>query len=95
MTDRIARLRNHELNIERYQGLLKTRLSDIEQHYIEKRLSEERFSVAMLQFMAPNFQTATRRAVASSRPLASGDGSEGAWGSASGRRNTREGCELP
>jgi hypothetical protein len=44
-------LRNHELNIERYQGLLKTKLSDIEQHYIEKRLSEERFSVAMLQFM--------------------------------------------
>ena len=60
MTDRIARLRNHELNIERYQDLLKTRLSDIEQHYIEKRLSEERFSVAMLQFMAPNFQTVMR-----------------------------------
>jgi hypothetical protein len=61
MTDRIARLRNHELNIARYQGLLKTRLSDIEQHYIEKRLSEERFSVAMLQFMAPNSQTAMQK----------------------------------
>jgi hypothetical protein len=55
MIDRMARLRNHELAIERYQDLLKTRLSDVEQHYIEKRLYEERLSIAMLQFMAPSF----------------------------------------
>jgi hypothetical protein len=53
MIDRMARLRNHELAIERYQDLLKTRLSDVEQHYVEKRLSEERLSVAMLQFIVP------------------------------------------
>jgi hypothetical protein len=53
MDEKIARLHAHQQNIERYQSLLKTRLSDIEQHYIEKRLSEERFSIAMLEFMNP------------------------------------------
>jgi len=36
--------------------LLKTKLSEAEVHYIEERLSEERFSVAMLQFMSPTNQ---------------------------------------
>ena len=30
-----------------------TKLSEAEVHYIEKRLSEERIAVAMLQFMNP------------------------------------------
>jgi hypothetical protein len=53
---RAALLRAHEQNIDRYQRLLKTKLSEAEVHYIEKRLSEERFSVAMLQFMSPTNQ---------------------------------------
>jgi hypothetical protein len=49
-------LRVHERNIDRYQRLLKTKLSHAEVHYLEKRLSEERFAVAMLQFMSPTDQ---------------------------------------
>ena len=48
MDDRIARLRTHQRNISRYQNMLKTRLSDVELHFVEKRLSEERFKIAML-----------------------------------------------
>jgi len=49
---KIAMLRMHEQNIERYQGLLRTKLSDIETHFIERRLSEERFAIEMLKFMS-------------------------------------------
>lgn len=50
---RISRLRAHEKNIERYQGLLKTKLSEVETQFLERRLSEERFWVAMLDDTAP------------------------------------------
>ena len=46
--DQIAISRAHQKNIERYQQLLKTKLSDAETQYLEKRLSEERFRMAML-----------------------------------------------
>jgi hypothetical protein len=48
MDKRNACLRAHQKNIERYQGLLKTELTDVEMHYLEKRLSEERFVMAIL-----------------------------------------------
>lgn len=48
MNERIDTLRIHQRNIERYQALLKTKLSDVEQQYLEKRLSEERFAIANL-----------------------------------------------
>ena len=51
MDERIVRLRTHQKNIDRYQSLLKTQLSDAEMHDLEKRLSEERFAMAMLHFM--------------------------------------------
>jgi hypothetical protein len=54
MDERIARLRTHQKNIDRYQGLLKTKLSEAEQKYLEKRVSEERFAIAMLEFMSPS-----------------------------------------
>jgi hypothetical protein len=47
---RAALLRVHQRNIDKYQRLLKTKLSDAEVHYFTKRLSQERFTVAMLQF---------------------------------------------
>jgi hypothetical protein len=50
---RIARLRAHQKNIELYQSLLKTKLSEVETQFLERRLSEERFSLAMLDCMAP------------------------------------------
>jgi hypothetical protein len=53
MDERIARLRTHERNISRYQNMLKTRLSEVELHFVEKRLAEERFKKAMLEFMSP------------------------------------------
>jgi hypothetical protein len=53
MNERIARLRTHQKNIERYQSLLKTKLSEVELQLLEKRLSEEHFAIAMLQFVGP------------------------------------------
>ena len=53
MSERIARLHAHLQNIDRYQGLLKTELSQLEVQFLERRLSEERFAVAMLHFASP------------------------------------------
>ena len=47
------RLSTHQKNIERYQDLLETKLSEVERQYIEKRISEERLAMAMLQFVSP------------------------------------------
>jgi hypothetical protein len=52
--DETTRVRAHLRNIEHYQNLLKTKLSEIEQQFLERRLSEERFAVAMLNFMSPS-----------------------------------------
>jgi hypothetical protein len=54
MSERVNRLRFHQRNIDHYQGLLKSGLSDIELRLIEQRLSEERLALAILQFMSPN-----------------------------------------
>jgi hypothetical protein len=47
------RLNTHQKNIERYEDLLETKLSELERQYIEKRISEERLAMAMLQFVSP------------------------------------------
>ena len=54
MNERIARLRTLQKNIERYQSLLKTKLTDVEVQFLEKRLSKERLAIAMLQFVDPS-----------------------------------------
>jgi hypothetical protein len=54
MNERIARLRAHQRNIDRYEGLLRSTLSEIELRFVEQRLSEERLALAMLQFMSPS-----------------------------------------
>ena len=54
MNERIARLRAQQRNIDRYQGLLKSSLSEIELRFVEQRLSEERLALVMLQFMSPS-----------------------------------------
>ena len=54
MNERIARLRIHQKNIERYQSLLKTNLNHVEVQFLERRLSEERLAIAMLQFIRPS-----------------------------------------
>jgi len=43
--DETTRVRAHLQNIEHYQNLLKTKLSEIEQQFVERRLSEERFAI--------------------------------------------------
>jgi hypothetical protein len=50
---RIALLRARQKNIERYESLLKTKLNEVETQFLERRLSEERFWVAMIHYMAP------------------------------------------
>jgi hypothetical protein len=52
MDQSTGRLRTHQQNISRYENMLKTRLSEVELHFVERRLSEERFTIAMLNFMA-------------------------------------------
>jgi hypothetical protein len=44
----LARIHAHRNNIYRYERLLKTRLSDLERQFIERRLSEEQAAVAAL-----------------------------------------------
>ena len=48
MEARIVLLRTHQKNMDRYEGLLETKLSEVERQYIEKRMSEERLAMAML-----------------------------------------------
>jgi hypothetical protein len=48
---KIARLLAREQNLAHYQGLLRTRLSDLETRFIERRISEERFAIEILTFM--------------------------------------------
>ena len=60
MEERITRLRAHLRNIDRYQSLLETRLSDAEQRYLESRLSEERFAITTLNFTSSEIKTYDR-----------------------------------
>jgi hypothetical protein len=39
--ERLARMRTHRNNIQRYRHLLQTRLTELEREFIERRLAEE------------------------------------------------------
>ncbi|MGY8705474.1 hypothetical protein RAD16_06975 [Bradyrhizobium sp. 18BD] len=43
-----ARIRAHSNNIDRYRRLLRTKLSELEREYLERRLREERAALATL-----------------------------------------------
>ena len=43
-----ARIRAHRNNIHRYRSLLKTKLSDLERRFIERRMAEETASLEAL-----------------------------------------------
>ena len=49
MNETIVRLRTHQNNIDRYEALLQTMLSEAEKQFVEKRLSEERLAIALLE----------------------------------------------
>jgi hypothetical protein len=57
METRVIQLRTHQKNIDRYQGLLKTKLNETERQFLERRLSEE--TIAMLQ-LGPSHQAGPR-----------------------------------
>jgi hypothetical protein len=62
MTDEdLARLRAHDNNISRYRRLLKTKLSDLERRFLERRLSEERSAVESLAHPTPTARTGAAR----------------------------------
>jgi hypothetical protein len=69
MQERIARLRTHQKNVDRYQSLLKTTLSETERHFLEKLVSEERLAIAMLEFMSPAHQKTVHHPVAQEKGL--------------------------
>ena len=50
METRVIQLCTYQKNIDRYQGLLKTKLNETERLFLEKRLSEE--TIAMLQLVS-------------------------------------------
>lgn len=41
MDVKIALIQAHRSNIQRYRGLLRTRLTEVERRFIERRISEE------------------------------------------------------
>lgn len=49
MSETVARLNAITRNIDRYESLLSTDLSELEVRYIERRLSEERIKLAALR----------------------------------------------
>jgi hypothetical protein len=51
---RAALLRTHQMNVDRFQKLLKTNVNKAEANFLERRLAEERFAIAILDFMSPN-----------------------------------------
>ncbi|SPP93535.1 MULTISPECIES: hypothetical protein [Bradyrhizobium] len=48
LDENLARIRAHRNNIHRYRRLLKTRLSELERHFIERRLAEEQSALDAL-----------------------------------------------
>ena len=54
--EKFALLRTHRNNIARYRRLLKTKLTECERQFIERRLSEER--AAMEKLVASTFPLA-------------------------------------
>ena len=46
--EKFARLRTHRNNISRYRRLLKTKLTELERQFIERRLSEEQSAMERL-----------------------------------------------
>ena len=59
--EKFALLRTHRNNIDRYRRLLKTRLTDLERRFIEKRLSEEQ--TAMDELVASTFPVSFKHQV--------------------------------
>jgi hypothetical protein len=53
MDEKTAALLRTQKNIARYQKLLKFSLSKAEANFLERRLAEERFALAIMDCMSP------------------------------------------
>ena len=51
---KLARLRTHRTNIQRYRNLLQTSLTDLEHQFVQKRLTEEQSNLESLAKSLPN-----------------------------------------
>lgn len=49
LEENLAKMRTHRNNIHRYRRLMRTKLTDLERLYIEKRLQEEQCAFEALQ----------------------------------------------
>ena len=45
----VVRMQVHQRNIDRYRRLLRTKLTDLERSYVERRLAEERQALGLIQ----------------------------------------------
>jgi hypothetical protein len=48
LDENLARIRVHRTNIHRYRRLLRTRLSDLERQFVQRRLAEEQTAIRSL-----------------------------------------------
>jgi hypothetical protein len=67
LDENLARIRAHRNNIHRYRRLLRTKLSELERHFIERRLAEERSSLDALTATA--FPVAFRASAAQANAM--------------------------
>jgi hypothetical protein len=51
---KLAGLRTHRTNIQRYRNLLQTSLTDLEHQFVQKRLTEEQSNLENLAKSLPN-----------------------------------------
>ena len=75
LDEKMARMRAPRNNIHRYRRLLKTKLSNIERQFIERRLREEHSAIAELLDVTFPIHFATPKAVI--EPSMPGSGWEG------------------
>ena len=54
MDQQLAQLRTYRSNIQRYRNMLKTRLTDLEREFVQKRLTEEQYHLENLATSLPD-----------------------------------------
>jgi hypothetical protein len=66
--EKLARMRTHRNNIQRYSHLLQTRLTELEREFIQKRLAEEQSKLESLA--ASTFPKTFETPTSADRPTA-------------------------
>jgi hypothetical protein len=76
--ENLALLRTHRNNISRYRRLLKTKLTDLERQFIERRMSEERS--AMEELAAATFPLTFRMPAGAASATTASEANASTWG---------------